>query len=327
MKRLFTNFLLGLALLLTNTNVFANGDKPVASTTKFDFYNHYWTNLHHFLYGKAQKTPFDITLDSIENVIILNLKEEDRKVYDRALDFYKKYLAERSLLRDEVMVNIRACLIPFKDTEVPNCKELEPEHITLFKDFDVVYKKYFWKLHSNQNVKILNQHLKTIQQTEKAIFEEIANLSSSQWPEEKIRIDLSTYASRSGAYHLLSPTIVLISTASQELQGTQFLEMLFHESSHSIITTDKGAISMNIIKISKELGKQPPFDFWHIVLFYIAGKATQHELAKLGIEHRLYMEEQGIAKRYYNILNENMEIYMENKISLYEALKRTMEKA
>ena len=82
---------------------------------------------------------------------------------------------------------------------------------------------------------------------------------------------------------------------------------------------------MNIIKISKELGKQPPFDFWHIVLFYIAGKATQNELAKLGIEHRLYMEEQGIAKRYYNILNENMEIYMENKISLYEALKRTME--
>ncbi len=39
------------------------------------------------------------------------------------------------------------------------------------------------------------------------------------------------------------------------------------------------------------------------------------------------MEVNGIAKRYYDTLNDNMEIYMDNKISLYEALRRTMSKA
>ncbi|HMO39341.1 MAG TPA: hypothetical protein PKC76_08170 [Saprospiraceae bacterium] len=304
----------------------AAAEKPFATTAQFEFYNHYWTNVHHFLYHQAQKEAEASVLDSLEQAVIAKLNTEERAIYKQAVDFYKKYLATRSLLRDEVMRNIRTCLIQYRENEVPSCETLEQEHIELFKTFGKVYKKHFWKLHEAHNARQFNQHLPMLKQLEAEVLQRIATLGNTSWGKDKIRVDLSAYASRSGAYNLPDPTIIVLATANHRLPGTQWLEMLFHEAAHSIIKAETGALSLQITRASDTLGKQPPYDFWHIVLFYIAGKATQEALAKRGIEHTLYMETQGIARRYYSVLSENMDVYLEGRISLYEALRRTIDR-
>ncbi len=315
------------AFFCLSNNAFTAGEKPVATTAHFDFYNNYWVNLHHFLYDKALKEAPELTTDSLENQIVLKLNENDRRAYDQAVDFYRKYLASRSLVSDKIMHTIHACLVNFDAKTTPNCTDLEQEHIEIFKSFSPVYKKHFWKLHSEQNMGKLNEHLNTLQLVGNDIVQQITSLSNTAWQDVKIRVDLSTHASRSGSYFLLNPMMITISTASKRLQGTLFIEMLFHEASHSIMSADKGAISQNIAKASQALGKQPPFDFWHMVLFYIVGESTKTALAKQNIEHQTYMETYNVAKRYNAILADNMEIYIDGKISLFEALRRTIDKA
>lgn len=207
------------------------------------------------------------------------------------------------------MEDLRRWLIQFGEKDVPASDSIEASYVQLLKNFNPVYKKYFWKLHSDRNKEILNKHLPAIKKIESDVFQSIATLAQAEWPEGKMRVDLSVHASRSGGYNLQKPVIILISTANERVAGTQFIEMLFHEASHTIINENTGAISSNIARASKALGKEPPYDFWHMVLFYIVGKSTQEALAKQGIEHQPHMEKHGIAKRYYDVLNSNMEIW------------------
>ncbi len=327
MKRFTSITPVCLALFFSTATLFAAKEQPIATTAKFEFFNNYWTNLHHFLYEKSQTAHAAVVTDSIENQLIAGLSKEEKKIYDESLEFYKKYLAKRTLVRDEVMEDLRRWLIQFGEKDTPASDSIEASYVQLLKNFNPVYKKHFWKLHSDRNKEVLNKYLPTIKKIESEVFQNIATSAQAEWPEGKMRVDLSVHASRSGGYNFLNPTIILVSTANERVEGTQFIEMLFHEASHTIISEDSGAISSNIARASKILGKEPPYDFWHMVLFYIVGKSTQEALAKQGIEHQPHMEMHGIAKRYYNVLNDNMEIYMDRKISLYEALRRTIDKA
>ncbi len=302
-------------------------EKPAAATDKFEFYNNYWVNLHHFLYDKALKEAPALTTDSLENALIQSFADADRRIYDQAVEFYRKYLAQRSLVADSILREIHICLTGTAAKNIPNCKTLEAEHVQLFKNFDLVYRKYFWKWHSEQNLRKLNEYLKTIRLVEKDLLTRIANWSGTEWKEGKIPVQLTVHASRSGSYYLLNPLTITISTATERLAGTLFIEMLFHEAAHSIISSTQSAIALQIDKAAKAVGKQPPLDFWHMVLFYLVGEATKEVLGQQGITHQTYMERYEIAKRYYPLLADNMSIYLDNKISLYEALRRTIDKA
>jgi len=108
-----------------------------------------------------------------------------------------------------------------------------------------------------------------------AMARELSRIFHIPWSDFLIRVDASAYSSWAGAYTTNYPDRITVATMDTDYVGVSGLEMLFHESLH---TLDDSVVSA-LAAATKRAGKRLPRDFPHAMIFFTAGEVAKRELA------------------------------------------------
>lgn len=275
----------------------------VKESRHFEFHSNFWINLHHFLFQQAKgdqvshlQEDGNPILDVGEDSVFQMLSTKERNILITSVQYYKDHLINKSLLFD--LAGLRLWLqnqdIQTPITDTTFTKEL----IQILHDFSHVYKSHYWKIHDKQNKKILDGHFLIINELEVEMIERLQQLAGYDWPDSKIRIDLTAYANWAGAYTQSRPNFnIIISTLDPFSDQSAFIETVFHEGAH-ILFSRESEFRSKIYFMSKEMDMEFPRNLWHASQFYLCGRLVQDKLQDRNIRHELTMDVKNIFSNY-----------------------------
>ena len=175
----------------------------IATTKHFEFHSNPWLNLHHFLFNIAK----DHHAGGLRKYLTdSGLSDTQATVFDDAASFYRDNYIDNSLLFNRDLFALKRLLIATAGNE----------DITLDGYTDVatqlrrarpIYDEHFWPAHRRANQRILDDNLELASELEDCVFMRIANLSKNQWPDRKVRVDLTYVANWAGAYTTVNPIV------------------------------------------------------------------------------------------------------------------------
>ncbi len=294
----------------------------IAATDRYEFHSNLWVNLHHFLYAQAKK-PDDAKLPRGRS-----LSRAQWQAMNDAITWYREHLADRDLLLDERMYNIKRALIRYGPDDVPDHAAVTEEHRARLEAAAPVYRSHYWPRHDDQNRSVWAWNESLIRALENDVLDRIADLANEPWPDGPIRVDLTWDANWAGAYCTTHPTHAVITSRQGGPDNSWppggWLELLFHEPSHALIDPDNSAVAKTIAAAANELDMEPPRGLWHGVLFYLSGAATREGLAEQGVEHSLLMHDEEIFAGYHEALSAGIPAYLAGDIRLDEAMLRVV---
>jgi len=291
----------------------------IAESEKYTFHSNFWINMHHFLYQQAKNRGVARKYGQPERALLKKLSPRMKTRYDEAIAYYQKNIIKKSLFNDELLANRNAFILNKSRSKLRG-KQFNKSLKQVLNNFASTYKKHFWKMHHQANQKIVKRYLPTIQQFENKIFDLLEKWAQNPWKKGKIRVDLTKFANWAGAYTTTQPTIVTLSSVDNRHKGGLFIEILFHEPSHSIISPRRYAIANTINEVVTVSGKKAPRIFWHLVLFYFAGKATQMQYEKVGKPHKFYMQRHLISPFNFALMEKHFAPYFADKTTLKQAI-------
>lgn len=295
------------------------------STQLYEFYSHYWFNLHHFAQQEALlNTARDSSI--IPEETWQKLSRPDKEAIEKLITYYKDNLVDKDLRTNNYMYDFKHWILNQAQEINLDIPTDYKEHVKVLQAANQVYKKYFWPLHSKTNQKVLSDNLDFIRESEVELTTELARLTASEWQEEKVRVDIcyfgksSSYNIKNRPYTNLSPThIVMNASFEADKPSGNWLEMLFHESSHNLIGSRTGFIAGTINNISAVTGQKAPRSLWHAYLFYFSGWVARDFLHSKGIEkYELYMVRQRVFSRHFPALDKHLPDYIEGKRTLHD---------
>ena len=111
-----------------------------------------------------------------------------------------------------------------------------------------------------------------------ALGQALARVYDAKWPSDPIPVDLTVTAGASGAYGTSEPAHITVTPST--FRGNTALEMLFHESTHTIVP-----LFQYVSQAAKQQNVNVPPQLSHAVLFYTAGELTVRELKVRGIDY------------------------------------------
>jgi hypothetical protein len=92
-------------------------------------------------------------------------------------------------------------------------------------------------------------------------------------------------------------------------QGFSALEMLFHESSHWMVSPRNGAVAEAIARECKAKNKPIPNGLWHAIIFYTTGELTKRNLKEYGVSEYTPYAYRGLYARAWPNLQRPLELY------------------
>jgi len=270
----------------------------------FDFHSNFWVNLHHFLYEQAiSKSP----------------ESSDSADWRHAVDVYRTDIATHELLsRDIAGINI--ALSQVENTESLKGSGIDAELTQTLERAAPVYKARWWPEHNRANLAWIAAVTPLVAKYEGVMKKELAAAYQTPWLAGEIRTDFSEYASWAGAYTLLDPTLITISSHDPVTQAA--VESLFHEASHAMIQKVSDALTAELDSQKKLFRRRA---FWHAVLFYTAGEIARRHLD----DYTMYGIQNGVFERAWPgalpVLEKDWKPYLEGKIDLATAVHRLVE--
>lgn len=295
----------------------------VETTTHFEFYINKWLNLHHFLFQSAKAIARDSSQSIQKFPSWQVLSTEEQKMVADLMNYYQDTWIDKNLLFNKELFDLKRT-VSYWGNELESVED--DSHAVIvqhWKAFTPIYDQHYWPEHLAQNQRILHNNLPRIRDFEAAAAEKLSQLSQEPWPSYKVRVDVSYLADWAGAYTTTHPTHVVISTQNVGPEG-DWVETLFHEASHKLISSRRGAVSQTIQEIATREGLKVPRQLWHAVLFYFAGKTIQDLLGKEGVDYELFMLRERVFDHYYPALESTMQAYLKGESTLEESLKELM---
>lgn len=324
-----TNCLFLIILLSITTLAFGQTakktNKPglIGQSEHYEFYSHFWFNMHHFFQREA--LTLEVTQKSIISPESRNkLSKSDREILDEVIGFYGKNLVDKNIRSDDYMSDFKKWIITQDENEFTSIPDKFKNHISQLQKIKKVYRDNFWTEHHTINKKVLDDNLKLIQKTEKGVIKKLVDLTRSYWQNEKVRIDIVFYAQatrwnmRDRPYTSIFPThVVMNSSGDADKPFGNWLELLYHESSHPLILSRIGFVGGTILDIAEVSGENPPRDLWHAYLFYFSGFVSKEALESQGIKnYELYMVRNKVFSRYIPFLEKHLPDYINRKRTL-----------
>jgi hypothetical protein len=258
----------------------AQEDLPAAPLPVFEFHSGFWLNLHHTLYriARAQRASSTTANASANPAAISNLSPAEQRVWSAALAFYSKTYADKDLTVSLEMILIKNQLGDFETCEdlagfkKKTCDAGLPAKLTETLDAAApVYRSHLWQDHDRANRRWIAAVAPLVRRNGLDLSHRLAEIYQTNWPKERIRVDVTSYASSTGAYTTLDPLRVTVSSADPRNQGSEALEVLFHEASHGIADGLQDAI----YRECRQREKPIPRDLWHALLFYTTGEVIR----------------------------------------------------
>ena len=309
-------------------------EQEIICTTYYEFHNNFWLNLHHFLYQKAKGSQSKRlqkrgeTLLSIgEDLVYTKLSAQESELLNKAITYYKDTIIKKDLLRD-----LRHMQLWFQDlNEHKKIIDMSfgVEFTNILNSFSEVYRLRFWEIHKSHNIKIMQKHLKTIEALESGVIQKIQVLAKYPWPTNvKARIDLLAYSNYAGAYTITEPQLnIFISTLNPDAETLLFIEIVFHEGTHTLFRYKDSPFRNEIFLKSKKLGLNHPRNLWHACLFYISGRTIQDIFKdkKIDENYNFYLDRRNVFKKFNtSIFREILERYYQKEIDYKIAINELL---
>lgn len=294
----------------------------IGATERFEFYSNFWINEHHFLYANADSSK-DRDWDSgFSKGELDELSNKERQVLREGIMFYRDSVISYDLLFNRGLSELKSTLINFNEEDTFEMAGFSDDLVMHLNEVKPIYQKYFWEKHRESNTKVVKEHLSFIIKYEDQIFDRISGLAQQPWEDEKVRVDVSYYANWAGAYTSTYPQTHVVITSRDEGKEGDWLELIFHEPSHAIISGRNYKVAELIDNVSKELNLEPPRNLWHSLLFYFSGLAVQEALANEGVDYELYMIRNDVFSRHHKTIFNHMPAYANGEVTFEKALEK-----
>lgn len=255
----------------------------------FEFHSGFWVNLHHFLYHEArarQAAKEQATAGKNADVPVLKqsadtskaLTPAEQKTWEQVVAYYGANYAQKDLLVNIDLILLKNQLGDFEDCpeltghKRPVCDAGLPGNVgPMLEAAAPIYRAHWWADHDRANRRWVARAAPLVREQGVGLSERLADIYQTHWPKEKIRVEVCAYANAAGAYTTLDPLRVTISSIDQRNQGTEALEVLFHEASHDIARPVDEAIRREC----KQREKPIPRDLWHALIIYTTGEVLR----------------------------------------------------
>jgi hypothetical protein len=258
----------------------------------FEFHSGFWVNLHHFLYREARARLAAKDTTKISGPVLkttpgatVTLTPAEQKTWDQVVSYYIANYAGKDLLINIDLMLLKNQLGDFEDCDEllgkkkSRCDAGLPGNIgPMLEAAAPIYRAHWWPDHDRANRRWVARVAPLVREQGVGLSERLADIYQTQWPREKIRVDVSAYANSAGAYTTLDPLRVTISSTDSRNQGAQALEVLFHEASHSIALPVQAAITREC----KQRDKPIPRNLWHALIFYTTGEVLRPVIREEG---------------------------------------------
>jgi hypothetical protein len=280
----------------------------------FHFHNGFWMNLHHYLHALARANePLVEDLPSAASA-------SERAQWAAAVEFYRTRFGRRSLLFDDNLLRVKQQLATLQSPDALGEATLTPEHRQVLERTAPLYRKHLWPQHQASNAAFIAFLQPLLERHGPAIAARLARSYADEWPAGGLPVDVVRDAGPPGnAYttNVPAPTHITIGTQDHTLAS---LELMFHEASHH---WDQ-RLMKGIADAAAAIGKRPPPDLWHAVLFFNAGRITRDVLEKSGQGYELMMVQGKIFDRpgWHAAIGRHWPLFLSSELSRDEALRR-----
>jgi hypothetical protein len=337
LSRLSLSLLTAAILVPLSSAAKPQSDSTYGPLPVFELHSGFWTNLHHTLYQQARQQR-DKQSSAPKAVPAVRLSDVEQRAWDVAVAYYVANYAGKDLLFSTEMILLKNQLGDFEDCDElsgaskKTCDAGLPPKITQVLDSAApVYRAHWWSEHDRANRKWIAAVSPLVRNRGLELAQRLAQIYQTNWPVEKIRVDVSSYANPAGAYTTLDPLRVTISSADPRNQGTAAFEVLFHEASHGIAEPVQAAI----VRECRQRDKPIPRDLWHALIFYTTGEVIRPVITSPtagaagdvpGAEYTPYAVREGLYTRgwddYLKLLTRFWQPYLDGKSSFDDAIAR-----
>ena len=258
----------------------AQDETPAVPLPVFEFHSGFWLNLHHTLYRQARLQRSSAAGSNAVTTAagMNNLSPAESRTWNSALAFYTKTYADKDLTVSLEMILIKNQLGDFETSEdltgtrKKTCDAGLPTQLTqTLESAAPVYRAHLWTEHDRSNRRWIAAVAPLVRRSGLDLSHRLAEIYQTPWPKERIRVDVTSFASSTGAYTTLDPLRVTVSSTDNRNQGAEALEVLFHEASHGIADVVQDAI----FRECRQRDKPIPRDLWHALLFYTTGEVIR----------------------------------------------------
>ncbi len=296
MTRFLAKLFATLALLATVALGAARADTAVAASERLEFHSDPWLNVHHFLYqwsradagiGEGRQQ-----VDVPERDTLNRLDDADRSTWLAAIAYYRENVAGLNHF-DGRMLDQKVLLLRLNGDTGGAPEETIDGLSAVLVSAMPVYLEYWWDEHDATNRAWLDAVLPLLKRHEADYVHLTVRLYEAQWPEEPRRVDISAYANFRAGYTARRHTIMYSSDPGN--QGLYGLEMLLHEVQHA--SDIAGGGRDRIRQAFADEGADVPRNFWHAMIFLMAGAFTQSVAEAEGLPpHVAYWEREGFRE-------------------------------
>ncbi len=315
---------------------FSQSSQPINSkigeTKYIEFHSNYFINLHHFLLKKSIRYSFykNTNQKNFDTLFADIKKPVDEKIKSNIMSvitYYSDSMAKKDMLFDEQLTNLKYSL---EQANSVNDLKQKVSKLTIdaIEKADGFYKKYYWEEQNNNNRQFISKQIETIKAIESDIMEQSRKFYHYAFSTKKFRVDLTDYATFFAAYTTTEPYVnAVISSTDKRHQGTQGVEVIFHEISHAMIDS----VFMAQQKLCTTKNKSFDHNVWHSILFYSTGTFVKNALEKVGQKHELYLYKNNLGsfnskiKKTIDLISEHWQHYLDGKITMENALDYILE--
>lgn len=256
----------------------------------FELHSGFWINLHHRLYEEARQQRRAAPAGSAKSGGSAKptlqvapgakptLTGHEQRAWDDAVSYYAANYADKDLLFSTELVLLKNQLGDFEDCDELSgakkrtCDAGLPGKLTqILEGAAPVYRTHHWPADDRANRAWIKRVDPLVREQGVGLSHRLAEIYQTQWPNEKIRVDVSAVANAAGAYTTLDPLRVTIASTDARNQDAAALEVLFHEASHGIATPVEQAIAREC----RQRDKPIPRDLWHALIFYTTGEVIK----------------------------------------------------
>ena len=291
----------------------------------FEYHSAFWINLHHLLYEQARALEGRDTGRLIvrralgDTAGIERLTPAERRSWDAAVRYYRVHLAARDVL-DRDMSTIKTALGDQQNAATLSGLRgrdggaLADSLRAILEGAAPSYRRVWWPRHDQRNRTWIAELRPRVDAHGPAMAKELARIFHVPWSDFLIRVDASAYSNWAGAYTTNYPDRITVATMDSDYTGQSGLEMLFHESLHTLDDSVRNALD----EAAKRRGTRPPSDFVHAMIFFTAGEVAKRELMKEAPDYvptamRLGIWERGGFPHYLAILEQFWLPWIENR--------------
>jgi hypothetical protein len=298
--------------------------EPVTTTTKFQFYSDFKTNLNDALVNQGEarrrKQP-ELFKSGAEVACFEKLPGETQSGWNRAVDYYADSIAPGGWTGRQQYA-LRLYLAGFRDdVRDANDRRFLVVADSVMAAARAAYETCRWRVQDEKNRAWITALRPPLVRHEARISSglERAFADTLDLP---LRVDVVETVSWSGANSTFldgAGSHLLVSAA---YQGTDALEIVFHESSHGLMMrTDSLRRALESAARDQAVTAG---DLWHVLLFYTTGDVVRRVLREAGEpEHRLILYgiyDRGTWTEFRRPLETSWQPYLDGKTSLAAAL-------